>query len=74
MFVFDKIFSNLQFDALRLAFEVVQIPSETSDAIFSVLSAILWLGNLEFQVKLKIRNGFQSFVVKSCKNSHQLLN
>ena len=39
-----------KFDALRLAFEVVQIPSQTTDAIFSVLSAILWLGNLKFQV------------------------
>ena len=39
-----------KFDALRLAFEVVQIPPETSDAIFSVLSAVLWLGNLKYQV------------------------
>ena len=43
-----------KFDALRLAFEVVQIPSQTTDAIFSVLSAILWLGNLKFQVNREI--------------------
>ena len=42
-----------KFDALRLAFEVVQIPSQTTDAIFSVLSAILWLGNLKFQVNTR---------------------
>ena len=39
-----------KFDALRLAFEVVQIPSEKIEAIFAVVSAILWLGNLKFQV------------------------
>ena len=38
-----------QFDALRLAFEVVQIPALSSDAIFSCLSAILHLGNLKYQ-------------------------
>ena len=38
-----------QFDALRLAFEVVQIPQSASDAIFSCLSAILHLGNLKYQ-------------------------
>ena len=37
-----------QFDALRLAFEVVQIPPSSSDAIFSCLSAILHLGNLSY--------------------------
>ena len=47
-----------KFDALRLAFEVVQIPSQTSDAIFSVLSAILWLGNLKFQVNREINWSF----------------
>ena len=46
----DGVDDAAKFDALRLAFEVVQIPAETSDAIFSVLSAVLWLGNLQFQV------------------------
>ncbi|TRY72029.1 hypothetical protein TCAL_01120 [Tigriopus californicus] len=39
----------VKFDGLRLAFEVVQIPAPVIDDIFSAVSAILWLGNLEFQ-------------------------
>ncbi len=38
-----------RFDALRLAFEVVQIPAEKIEGIVSVVAAILWLGNLRFQ-------------------------
>ena len=48
--IIQQHYFQLQFDALRLAFEVVQIPRESSDTIFSVLSAILWLGNLSYQV------------------------
>ena len=54
-----------KFDALRLAFEVVQIPSQTTDAIFSVLSAILWLGNLKFQVNREINCSLIAFAVQS---------
>lgn len=46
----DIVVEAKRFEALRLAFTVLQITQPIIDGIFRVLSAILWLGNLDFQV------------------------
>lgn len=48
----DGLCEGKKLDALRLAFNVVQVPAQMVDGIFAVIAAILWLGNLEFEVCL----------------------
>lgn len=49
----EGISEGKKFDALRLAFNILQVPSEMCDGLFKVLAAILWLGNLSFEVSFQ---------------------
>ncbi|XP_050746311.1 unconventional myosin heavy chain 6 isoform X1 [Drosophila biarmipes] len=39
---------SIKFDAVTMAFTVLQIPQYVIDGVFKVLSSILWLGNIQF--------------------------
>lgn len=47
---FDVAAEQKRFEALRLAFTVLQMSPEIIEGTFKVLSAILWLGNMDFEV------------------------
>ncbi|XP_037828128.1 unconventional myosin-VIIa-like, partial [Lucilia sericata] len=44
----DIEFESKKFEALTMAFTVLQISEQSIDGVFKILSAILWLGNLDF--------------------------
>ena len=39
-------------EALQLALTVLQVPPHMCEGLFKVLAAILWLGNIVFQVRV----------------------
>lgn len=62
-----------KFEALTMAFTVLQIPQQSIDGVFKVLSAILWLGNLEFADIDGERCEFLDEDIKICELISELL-
>uniref|UniRef100_A0A1A9ZXJ2 Myosin motor domain-containing protein n=1 Tax=Glossina pallidipes TaxID=7398 RepID=A0A1A9ZXJ2_GLOPL len=62
-----------KFEALTMAFTVLQIPQQSIDGVFKVLSAILWLGNLEFADIDGERCEFLGEEIKICELISELL-
>lgn len=48
----DGVDDTKKFDGLRLALNVLRVSTEDTESIFAVIASILWLGNLQFKVKI----------------------
>ena len=61
------------YEKLCLAFQVLEIPPELVNGLFQVLSAILWIGNLEFEDTDNETCRLKSKDKLACKNIASLL-